>query len=151
MSFKLSKRSNDLLAGVEPQLVSVVRRAIQLTVIDFAVIEGIRTPARQRELYEKGASQIKEGGAHTRGRAVDLAAFVGDRISWEVSLYDEIADAMKQAAIELHVPIKWGGAWHIYDIRAWPGTVEEAMTNYIDLRRKEGRRPFVDAPHFELV
>jgi hypothetical protein len=28
--------------------------------------------------------------------------------------------------------------------------MEEAMNNYIDLRRSEGRRPFIDGPHFEL-
>jgi hypothetical protein len=29
--------------------------------------------------------------------------------------------------------------------------MEEAMNEYIDLRRSQGRRPFIDAPHFELV
>jgi hypothetical protein len=25
------------------------------------------------------------------------------------------------------------------------------MNAYIDLRRSEGRRPFIDAPHFEMM
>jgi hypothetical protein len=29
--------------------------------------------------------------------------------------------------------------------------MEEAMMHYIDTRRSEGRRPFIDAPHFELT
>jgi hypothetical protein len=29
--------------------------------------------------------------------------------------------------------------------------MEEAMNSYIDLRRSEGRRPFIDAPHFEMM
>jgi hypothetical protein len=36
-------------------------------------------------------------------------------------------------------------------LRDWQGTAEEAMMAYIDLRRSQGRRPFIDAPHFELV
>jgi peptidoglycan L-alanyl-D-glutamate endopeptidase CwlK len=65
-------------------------------------------------------------------------------------LYDDIADAMKQAAIDNDVKIRWGAAWHIADIRDWEGTMEEAMNAYIDLRRSQGRRPFIDGPHFEL-
>jgi peptidoglycan L-alanyl-D-glutamate endopeptidase CwlK len=150
VTFRLSKRSRDRLAGVNPQLVAVVERAIQLTRVDFAVTEGVRTPGRQAELFMQGASQIKEGGKHVTGEAVDLVAFLGDRISWELSLYDDIADAMKHAAIELRVPIRWGAAWNVPDIRNWHGTMESAVNFYIDDRRKAGRRPFIDAPHFEM-
>ena len=149
--FALSKRSRDRLQGVNPDLVKVVERAIQLTKVDFAVTEGLRTPERQREMYEKGASQIKEGGTHVAGRAVDLAAFIGDRISWELRLYDDIADAMKAAAVELNVGLRWGAAWNVPDIRHWSRSMEEAMNYYIDTRRKQGQRPFIDGPHFELI
>lgn len=151
MAFKLSKRSLDRLDGVHPDLVAVVNRAIELTTIDFAVTEGLRTAERQLELYRKGASQIAKGGTHVSGQAVDLVAYIGDRISWELNLYDDIADAMKLAAIELDVPIRWGAAWHIDDIRTWDGTMQDAMDNYIDLRRSQGKRPFIDGPHFELA
>lgn len=149
--FKLSARSLAKLDGVHPNLVRVVKRAIELTKIDFAVTEGLRTPERQREMYEKGASQIKEGGTHVAGRAVDLAAFVGDRISWELRLYDDIADAMKAAALEVNVGLRWGAAWNVPDIRHWNGTMESAMMYYVDTRRKMGQRPFIDGPHFELI
>ena len=149
--FKLSARSLAKLDGVHPNLVRVVKRAIELTKVDFAVTEGLRTPERQREMYEKGASQIKEGGTHVAGRAVDLAAFVGDRISWELRLYDDIADAMKAAALEVNVGLRWGAAWNVPDIRHWNGTMESAMMYYVDTRRKMGQRPFIDGPHFELI
>lgn len=151
MTFKLSRRSRDNLIGVDPELVAVVERAIQITTVDFAVTEGVRTAARQRELFLKGASQIAEGGSHVKGEAVDLVAFLGGRISWELNLYDEVADAMKQAAIEQGVALRWGAAWNVPDIRKWDGTMEAAMNYYIDTRRKEGKRPFIDAPHFEMV
>ena len=150
MTFKLSKRSRDALVGVKPQLVAVVERAIVLTKVDFAVTEGVRTVAKQKELVAKGASQTMDS-KHITGDAVDLVAFLGGRISWELNLYDDIADAMKVAALELVVPLRWGAAWNISDIRHWDGTMEQAMNHYVDTRRKAGRRPFIDAPHFELA
>jgi len=151
MSFKLSTRSRERLLGVDERLVAVVHRAIEITTVDFGVVEGVRTPQRQIELFEKGASQIREGGKHVEGKAVDLMAYIGDRGSWELNLYDNIADAMKQAAIEKNVGIRWGAAWNVPDIRLWRGTMEEAMNYYIDERRKQNKRPFIDGPHFELV
>jgi peptidoglycan L-alanyl-D-glutamate endopeptidase CwlK len=150
MTFKLSQRSKDRLVGVKPQLVAVVERAIQTTKVDFAVTEGLRTVARQRELVAKGASQTMDS-KHITGDAVDLVAFIGGRVSWELNLYDDIADAMQQAAIEAGVALRWGAAWNVPDIRLWPGSMEDAMNFYVDARRKAGRRPFIDGPHFELV
>jgi len=150
MTFKLSRRSRDNLIGVDPDLVTVVERAIQITTVDFAVTEGLRTEARQRELFEKKATQTMNS-RHLKGEAVDLVAFLGGRISWELNLYDEIADAMRRAALERNVGIRWGAAWNVPDIRHWNGTLEQAMHHYIDARRKLGQRPFIDAPHFEMV
>lgn len=149
MAFKLSNKSLQRLDGVDSRLVEVVQFAIQVSGIDFAVTEGLRSVQRQRELVAKGASQTMKS-KHIDGLAVDLAAYVGDRISWELSLYDDIADAMKLAATELDVAIRWGAAWNIPDIREWDGTMQDAMDFYIDTRRKEGKRPWIDAPHFEI-
>lgn len=150
MTFKLSSRSLRNLQGVNTALVEVVKRAIELTKVDFAVTEGLRSVERQQELVAKGASQTMQS-KHITGKAVDLTAFLDNRISWEIALYDEIADAMRQAAIEQSVPIRWGAAWSVPDIRLWTGTMEEAMNSYVDERRRQGKRPFIDAPHFELV
>ena len=148
--FQLSQRSLDRLEGVKPELVEVVKRAIELTTIDFGVIEGLRTEEQQKVLVEKGASQTMKS-KHLTGDAVDLMAYVGGRGCWELNVYDEIADAVKTAAIELGVGVRWGAAWTVSNLREWEGTAEEAMNSYVDTRRSEGRRPFIDAPHFELV
>lgn len=149
MAYKLSKRSLARLEGVDDRLVRVVKTAITISNVDFGVIQGLRTIEEQRELVAKGASQTMKS-KHLEGLAVDLMAYVGSRGSWEMSLYDDIADAMKLAAIEEGVPIRWGAAWQISDIREWDGTMQDAMDNYIDLRRSQGRRPFIDGPHFEI-
>lgn len=147
--FNLSKKSLNNLVGVDESLVKVVKRAIELTTIDFAVIEGVRSLERQKELLVKGATQTLKS-KHIEGRAVDLLAYLDGRGSWELPLYDNIADAMKAAAIEYKVSIRWGAAWNVPDIRIWSGTMEEAMNFYMKERIKDGKRPFIDAPHFEL-
>ena len=150
MAFKLSQRSLDRLEGVKPDLVKVVKRAIELTKVDFGVIEGMRTEERQKELVAKGASKTMKS-KHLDGNAVDLMVYVDGRGCWELNLYDEVADAMRQAAIEEGVPVRWGCAWHIDNIEDYDGTMEDAMNAYIDLRRSQGKRPFLDGPHFELA
>ena len=149
MSFKLSQRSLDRLDSVDPDLIKVVKYAIGVTKVDFGVIEGVRTLEKQKELVAAGASKTMNS-KHLKGLAVDLMAYVGGRGCWELNVYDDIADAMKQGAIEYGVPIVWGASWHIRNIADWEGTMEEAMNDYIDTRRKEGKRPFIDGPHFEI-
>lgn len=110
MTFKLSQRSEKNLQGVHPDLVKVVRRAIQITAVDFAVIEGLRTPDRQRELKAKGASMTLNS-RHITGHAVDVMAYIGAEGRWDWPLYPKIAKAFKQAAEDLGVPLTWGGDW----------------------------------------
>ena len=152
--FKLSSRSLEKLEGVNPLLVDTVKEAIKLSSVDFGVIYGVRSVEEQRKLYDAGRSQTmkskhllqQDGTAH----AVDLMAYDGSDPSWDIVMYDDIADAMKEAAIETGAKICWGAAWHINDIAEWSGTMEQAMNAYVDLRRSSGRRPFIDGPHFQL-
>ena len=149
MPFNLSQKSLDRLKGVDDDMVRVVKKAIELTKVDFGVICGLRTVEEQEELVAKGASQTMKS-KHIDGLAVDLMAYLGGRASWELNLYDDIADAMKEAAKLENVGVRWGAAWQIDNMADWDGTMEEAMNAYIDLRRSQGRSPFIDGPHFEL-
>lgn len=119
--FKLGKRSIERLQGVHPDLVRVVERAIDLTTVDFTVLEGLRSPERQQTLVASGASQTLNS-RHITGHAVDLGAWVDNQVDWSWPLYTKIANAMKAAANELGIAIVWGGDW----------------------------RTFKDGPHFEL-
>jgi len=114
MSFVLSKKSLDRLSGVHPKLVEVVKRAIELTGIDFTVLEGLLTPERQKALVEAGASQTLMS-RHLTGHAVDLGAWVGDEVRWDWPLYYRIGAAMKEAAKQEGVSIVWGGDWKMRD------------------------------------
>lgn len=115
MSFKLGKRSLSNLEGVHPDLIKVVNRAIELTQVDFTVIEGLRTKERQAQLL-KEKKTTTSNSRHITGHAVDLAAWVvvdnKGTVSWDWKHYYIIEKAMKQAASELKIPIEWGGDWN---------------------------------------
>jgi len=119
--FRLSARSAERLAGVHADLAMVVRRALQLSTVDFAVLEGRRSSARQKLLYQSGATRTLNS-RHLTGHAVDLGAWVAGGVRWDWPLYERINQAMQGAAAECGVPIEWGGNW----------------------------RRFADGPHFQL-
>ena len=110
MTFKLSQRSLDRMKGVDERLVNVVKRAIEISEVDFMVTEGLRTKERQAQLVKAGASKTMNS-KHLTGKAVDLAAVVGGQVRWDWPLYNKIAVAMKRAAEILNVKIQWGGDW----------------------------------------
>lgn len=149
MTFSLSQKSLANLAGVKPSLVSVVKRAIEITTVDFIVMEGLRTVERQKMLVATLKSQTM-ASKHITGDAVDLVPLIAGQPIWNITLCDNVADAMKAAAKELNVSIRWGAAWNIDNIATWPKTMEDAMNHYVDFRRSKGQRPFIDGPHFEL-
>ena len=152
MSYQLSKRSLSRLAGVDDKLVAVVKRAIEISDVDFMVLEGVRTKEQCMINYGKGrnASQCSAKGVpakyaqpsaakvtwlnnpfaskHVSGKAVDLVPYPVD---WnDLKKFDAIAKAMLQAAKELGVPVRWGADW--------------------DGDGKPRERGESDSPHFEI-
>lgn len=107
MTYVLGNKSRRRLYGVHPDLVLVVKRAIQITTQDFTVLEGLRTAERQQQLYSTGKSKTMNS-RHLTGHAVDLAPWP---ITWDWDYFYPIADAMKAAAEAVGVPIEWGGDW----------------------------------------
>lgn len=110
MSFRLSARSRDRMAGLHPDLVRVIEAAIKITPVDFTITEGLRQPQRQAALVKAGASRTLNS-RHLTGHAVDVAAWIGGTVRWDWPLYPRIAGAFKQAAADLDVPLVWGGDW----------------------------------------
>lgn len=110
MTFRLSQKSLDRLSGVHPDLVAVVKRALEISEVDFAVLEGVRSKTRQAQLFKEKATKTMNS-RHLTGHAVDLGAYVAGSIRLDWPLYYRIADAMKAAAEELGTPLTWGGDW----------------------------------------
>lgn len=140
MAYALGAKSLAKLEGVHPDLVKVVKRAIQISDQDFMVLEGVRTPARQKELYAQGrtkpgpkvtwtltSNHFKQ--ADGSGHAVDLVPYPVD---WNTpSKFTAIAKAMLVAADDLGVKLRWGGNWDGDD--------------------RPGEKGESDGPHFERL
>lgn len=113
MSIILGQRSLQRLEGVHPDLVRVVRKAAAMSDLDFTVLEGLRSEARQRQLFAKGATKTMNS-RHLTGHAVDLAPMIGGNVSWDWPLYHRLAKIVKEAAAAEKVPIVWGGDWRTF-------------------------------------
>lgn len=139
--FTLGASSLAHLEGVAPPLVAVVQLAIQRSIPDFTVVEGVRSKEQMCVNYGKGrtgeeceakgvpASYAQPSlakvtwlnhpleskhGVHADGfgHAVDLAPWVSGGIDWNtLANFTLVADAMKAAATELGAAIGWGGDW----------------------------------------
>ena len=157
MAYVLGAKSRAELKGVHPDLVRVVERAIQITAQDFSVHDGLRTLEEQKRLVAAGASQTMNSKHRQQsdgyGHAVDLVPYINGKLRWEWPAIYPIAAAVWQAARELGVPIRWGGAWiNLSDIKTGtPGAMKSAVDAYGAARRKAGKSAFTDGPHFELV
>jgi hypothetical protein len=138
MPYKLGTRSLQNLSGVNPDMVAVVKRAIEITERDFTIIEGIRHINRQRELFKSGKSQTMKS-RHLTGDAIDLVPYP---VSWEWEDFYPVTDAIIQACKDEDVALRWGGNWKVKDLREWEGTAEELVSAY------DGT--FHDLPHFEI-
>ena len=128
MPYRLGARSRRMLAGVHPDLVAVVRRAIGYTAQDFAVFEGVRSVETQAAYVARGVSKTMASRHLVQpdgfGHAVDLVPWVNGRLDWcddRRAAYDPIAAAMWRAAGELglHHALQWGGQWRWFDGAHW--------------------------------
>ncbi len=125
--FKFSARSEQRLKGVHPALVKVVRRALELSPTDFAVIEGIRTVERQAQLVQAKASRTMNS-RHITGHAVDIAPVIGGEIRWDWPAFEPVIEAMRAASLELGIRVIHGADWvtfrdgphHELDRRQYP-------------------------------
>jgi peptidoglycan L-alanyl-D-glutamate endopeptidase CwlK len=150
MTYALGAKSRAALDRVHPKLVAVIERAIEISDVDFRVIEGVRTKERQKHLYAQGRTRPGPKVTWTLnsnhfvnpktgyGHAVDLLPAPYD---WKLEdpkstpeiddNFAKVAKAMLRAADELKTPIRWGANWD--GDAVW---------------REKGE---TDNPHFELV
>lgn len=128
--YKFSQRSLDNLKNVDERLVRICNELIKR--VDFTVIEGFRSPERQKELFDKGFSRIdgiSKKGKHnySPSLAIDIIPYKNGHNPFDGSkesdiMFNNLAKEFKQVAKELNINITWGGDWE----------------------------SFVDKPHFQL-
>jgi len=148
MAYALGKKSNAELDGVHSDLVQIVRRAIEITPQDFSVHDGIRTLEEQKQLVKSGASKTLKS-RHITGHAVDLVPYINGKLRWEWEPIYQIAEAVRTAADELEISLRWGGAWDTL-LTSTDEPTEDMVSAYVDKKRSEGKRAFIDGPHYEL-
>ncbi|MDR3078866.1 MAG: hypothetical protein LBU15_02405 [Rickettsiales bacterium] len=125
--YSFSARSEHLLGSVIPELGLLARQAIAASPIDFAIVEGLRTPQRQKMLYQSGKSRTLNS-KHCEGRAIDIVPWLGGSCDYGaeadccflVGLFYGLA---KTLALNLRVGALWDGnsikgnkfidLWHI--------------------------------------
>jgi cell wall-associated NlpC family hydrolase len=103
------------LRTINPRLAAVVRKAQgDNPGLRFVVGSGRRDPALQRVAVAWGWSRTP-GSLHETGDAVDLWPLdPRGRVTFDPALQDRVAAAMKRAALELGVPLRWGGHFRGY-------------------------------------
>ena len=147
--YQLGTTSKKRLEGVRPELRSLVEVAITRTPVDFTVVEGLRTLEQQREYVRRGSSTTMNS-RHLTGHAVDLAPWIQGKIDWNTtSNFIQLAEVMRKVAVERGVEILWGGAWQL--ALNYFSSAQEAFNAYTSLRKSQGRRPFIDLPHYQLT
>lgn len=127
---KLGNRSLKNLEGVHPNLVKVMKAAIENSPYDFTIVCGVRTMAEQKALYAqgrttKGAKVTNADGVRNKsnhqaksdgyGHAVDIYPFYNGSVQVNdkdvIPRLKAISNHIKQVAKELNIPITWGGDW----------------------------------------
>lgn len=123
MKYNFSQRSLDNLKNVDERLVRICNELIKR--VDYTVIEGFRTPERQKELYDKGLSKIDgitKKGKHnySPSLAIDIIPYKKGHNPFDGSkesdiMFNNLAKEFKQVAKELGINITWGGDWKFID------------------------------------
>lgn len=106
----LTQKSLDRMAGVDPRLQAVIGAAAAICPLTFIVTEGLRSKERQAMLVQAGKSQTMNS-EHCKGRAVDIAVIIDGKADWTFANYQKVALAVKAAALQLQIPVEWGGDW----------------------------------------
>lgn len=111
MTRTFSARSLKNLRGVHPHLIAIACTALRNSLVDFVVVEGLRSAKRQRYLYDSGRSKLKTGSAHLAGYAIDCYPIVnGDVIVDKIPPFIDMAKGFI-STVASHSAIRWGGDW----------------------------------------
>ena len=139
--YKFGLKSHKKMVGLHPNLVRIIHRAMDMQIMDFSIIDGVRDIATQRDLVDQGVSKtmlskhlIQQDGW---GHAFDAYPYPIDmdlvNISdvLEVSRFGVLSGIMRTCAklegVEIINGMDWDGDGETLD------------------------HTFFDAPHFQIM
>ena len=115
---RFSKRSLDLLALAHPDLERVAALALKYSKYDFGITCSLRTVDEQKQLVADGKSQTMKSkhlpNENGVSEAIDFAVYVGGALVWEHRYYRPVIQAFIYAAIELGIPLRFGGLFETW-------------------------------------
>jgi peptidoglycan LD-endopeptidase CwlK len=125
----LNAKDRERLKGVDPRLVTVMERVALK--FPCRIVEGVRSPERQKKLVAEGKSKTLNS-KHLTGRAVDVAPLVNGKIDWQnITVFAYFGGYVMGIADGLGITLRHGADWdQDFDV-----------TDHA----------FMDWPHFELV
>lgn len=139
--FKFSEFSLKNLYGVHPLLANCVHEAMDMQVMDFRVVEGVRSKERQKELFDAGKTQTMNSKhliqSDGYGHAVDLYPYpidmskVNKGDAKEIYRFGVLNGMMQSVARRKNIIIVNGADW--------------------DRDGETLDHKFFDAPHFQIV
>jgi len=140
--YKFGKKSKERLLSCHEDLQLIMNTAIEVSNIDFAIVEGYRTLEKQMKYFIEGKSKIDgitKKGKHNYNPslACDICAYVNRKANWDKEHLSYLAGLIHGVSETLHKEnkiihrVRWGGNFNMN------GELLE--------------QSFDDRPHYELV
>ena len=135
MQFSQSSQKN--LATCDVRLQVIMKRALEVSKIDFGISCGYRSVEDQKKAFEAGKSRIdgvtqKSKHNYSPALAVDIFGSLNGKSVYTVPVMSYLAGVIEAVANDIGTPVRWGGNWD---------QDGEIITD----------QDFDDLPHFELV
>jgi peptidoglycan L-alanyl-D-glutamate endopeptidase CwlK len=142
-------------------MVQVIQAALALSTCDGTVTEEqTRTPEKQQQKVDQGVSTTTHSH-HVIGYtkmplaagcsgAIDVVPYVNGAALWDWNYCAQIAWAVRQASIQLDIPVTWGGAWGylLSDAVYEPPAGTDPAAHMLNV--SHAYNSFPDGPHFHL-
>lgn len=163
MTFRLGTVSETRLTVCDLDLARNIRRALELSAVDFGVGETLRAMERQRKLFEAGLSRTLDShhlpGPDGRANAADLWPWIEGGYRFVEAAGIQVAQAMHRAQAHTKADITWGGVWDRrlaqLDVNDLEGEIEDYVARWRSKHPRPpnhayGWGPLRDIWHFEV-
>lgn len=106
--YKFSERSLKRLETCHEDLQRIMHEVIKI--IDITIIEGERSVETQKRYVRQGVSRRLDSlHVNSPSLAVDIALW--PYAPWDREALHYMAGVVKAIAVQLNIPIRWGGDW----------------------------------------
>jgi peptidoglycan L-alanyl-D-glutamate endopeptidase CwlK len=99
-------------------LVRIVDRALAYGIMDFSLIESIRSKEKQNKYFMDGRSKLPwPKGNHNvehegeLAKALDIVPCINGKLSWKRVHCLTLSGIILAAAVEEGIKLRWGGNW----------------------------------------